>query len=814
MILKKLGNTDIQLSAVGFGAWAVGGGGYRYGWGPQDDKDSIATIQRALELGINWIDTAPVYGEGHSEEVVGEAIKGMRDNVFISTKCGLWMDEKKEDLVVNLNKESIRSEVEASLKKLQTDVIDLYQLHAPMSDKENEIAWRVLAELIKEGKIRYAGASNFSIGQLKHIQAIHPVSFIQPEYSMLAPSIEYGMLDYCAAEKIGVIGYSPMYRGLLTGKMTKERVENLPPDDNRLILDNYKEPFLSANLQLLERLRPIADRNNKTLAQLAIAWTLRRPGVTSAIVGARKPSQIEETVAAGDWVLSEADKSELDSILEQHYMELKKLRGEGIDYMDKKLQKGFDAGFSPESDLQYAIDIYGSAGKEGLKLYFNYNKYEYDRATMEAFSDLYKKNLQKVIEHCVEKKKEIQTLGKTPEQYYIEKDYETYLDKIKQEQWTGLSVKNNYKHILQSGGTGFLGAHMVAEFLEKTGASLYLPIRGKTQEVAEERFHKKMVFYFGEDFYNTHKNRFTVIRSDLSEDRMGMENSQYEALAEKVDAIVHPAANVKHHGAYEELHKDNVVSTEQLLELAVIGKKKDFHYVSTISVGEGNIPGREYILYTEYCNDIGMTLDHIYLKSKFEAEKRVLTYREKGINGSIYRVGNLIFHSDTGKFQENIGDDYFYNIIKGAIKLKMLSEHMREKMVFDMSFINYTARGVVSLLMCRGLTNQTYHVLNPNTLPMTEMAEYLKDLGFNLNELNAGEEKDYLAKFEGNSEYEKIIELLKIHSWVFEEKEGTQATYKMDRTVMLLEKLGLEWPKTDKQLVEKMIAHCKEVGFL
>jgi fengycin family lipopeptide synthetase D len=257
-----------------------------------------------------------------------------------------------------------------------------------------------------------------------------------------------------------------------------------------------------------------------------------------------------------------------------------------------------------------------------------------------------------------------------------------------------------------------------------------------------------------------------------------------------------------------------VVATEQLLELAVTGKKKDFHYVSTISVGEGNIPGREYILFTEFCNDVGMTHDHIYLKSKAEAEKRVMAYRKKGIDCSIYRVGNLIFHTDTGRFQENIDDDFFYNIIRGAVKLEMLSDHMREKMVFDMSFVNYSAKSVGMLALCKGLKNQTYHVLNPNTLPMTEMAEYLRALGYTLNEVKKENEKDYLAKFEGDSESEKIIELLKVHSWVFDDKIGTQASYKMDRTIKLLEKLGLQWPKTDETLVEKMINYCKEVGFL
>jgi|GEM_PF-51905 len=814
MIVNKLGNSDIRLSAVGFGAWAAGGGGYKYGWGPQDDKESIAAIRHAVEMGINWIDTAPVYGDGHSEKVVAGALKGVGKDVIISTKCGLRMAGDKVTLLNDLSPKRIRSEIETSLRNLNTDVIDLYQIHAPMSDTENEIAWQTLGDLIREGKIRYAGVSNFSVKQIRVLQAIRPVAFVQPEYNMLAPGIEYGLLDYCTANGIGIVSYSPMYRGLLTGKMTREKIGNLPPDDNRLTLENYREPFLSLNLQMVEKLHPIAQRNDKTVAQLAIAWVLRQPGVTSAVVGARSPWQIEQTVPAGNWTLSAADKAELDSILERHNLQLKKIRGEGIDYMDKRLQTGFDAGFSPEFDNDYVLDIHGSAGKEGLGLYVTYNRYEYERTGMEAFCDRFKANLSKVIDHCVDKKEKIRESGKTPQEYFLELDTNAYFERIEREQWPDFSGKNEYRHILQTGGTGFLGAHILAELSERTDAVLYLPIRGATREAAEKRFRDRFVYYFGEAFFNTHKDRFTVIRSDLSEERLGMGPDRYEGLVDTVDAIVHPAANVRHHGTYGDLYRDNVATTERLLELAAAGKKKDFHFVSTISVGEGNIPGREYVLFTEYCGDMGMELDQIYLKSKFEAEKRVVASREKGVNSSIYRVGNLVFHSDTGKFQENIGDDFFYNIIKGAIKLEMLTEHMREKMVFDMSFIDYTARAVVSLLMCRGLVNQTHHVLNPNTLPMTELAEYLKDLGFHLNELNAEEEKEYLAKFEGNGEYERIIELLKIHSWVFEEKRGTRATYKMDRTLMLLEKLGLKWPKTDKRLVEKMIAHCKKVGFL
>ncbi|MFC2145903.1 aldo/keto reductase [Acidobacteriota bacterium] len=327
MILRKLGNTDIRLSVMGLGTWAIGGGNYQYGWGTQEDKDSIDTIHRSVELGISWIDTAPVYGLGHSEKVVGQAIRGIRDKVIISTKCGFRWDENRK-LFPSLKKESIRMEVEDSLKRLKIDVIDLYQIHKPMPEEDIEEAWGQIKELVKKGKIRYAGVSSFSLEQLKRVQDISPVSFIQPVYSMIQHGIEEeGILDYCAANHIGVVVYSPMGSGLLTGKFTKEKVESLPADDwRRKEAPFFQEPELSTNLELVEKLRPIAERNKKTLAQLALAWTLRRPEVTSAIVGARRPSQIEQTAPAGDWVLSDLDKIQLDKILDNHHIQLKKLK--------------------------------------------------------------------------------------------------------------------------------------------------------------------------------------------------------------------------------------------------------------------------------------------------------------------------------------------------------------------------------------------------------------------------------------------------------------------------------------------------------
>ncbi len=315
MQTRKLGYSDLHLTTVGLGAWAIGGD-WLFGWGPQDDADSIATIHRTLDLGVNWIDTAAVYGLGHSEEVVGRALAGLRQDVIVATKGGRVVSPDNPDQIAgDLTAGFIRRECEDSLRRLRTDVIDLYQIHWPDPDEGIEEGWGTIADLIREGKVRYGGVSNFSVEQLKRIQPIHPVASLQPPYSMLERDAEDGLLEYCAANDIGVIAYSPMQAGLLTGKVTRQWMDGLPPTDWRRKNRHFREPQLSANLALVEKLRPIAERNGRTLAQLAIAWVLRRPEMTAAIVGARRPDQIEETAPAGDWTLPAADIAEIDALL-------------------------------------------------------------------------------------------------------------------------------------------------------------------------------------------------------------------------------------------------------------------------------------------------------------------------------------------------------------------------------------------------------------------------------------------------------------------------------------------------------------------
>ena len=322
MRTRRLGNTDLELTVVGLGTWAIGGP-WQYGWGPQDENEAITAILKAIDLGVNWIDTAAIYGCGHSEELVGRALKQTKVKPIIATKCSLLWNDKREKIGC-LKAESIRKECEESLKRLGVEVIDLYQMHWPDPEKDIEEGWEEMARLQKQGKIRYIGVCNYNTAQLDRIRKIAPVASLQPPYSMIRRGVEAELLPYCAKNNIGVVAYSPMQRGLLTGKFSKKYLATLAPDDHRLKSGDYQEPEFSATLALVDKLRPIAERNKRTLAQLAIAWVLRRPEVTAAIVGARKPSQIDETAPAGDWILAKTDIAEIEKLLAERENKLAK----------------------------------------------------------------------------------------------------------------------------------------------------------------------------------------------------------------------------------------------------------------------------------------------------------------------------------------------------------------------------------------------------------------------------------------------------------------------------------------------------------
>jgi aryl-alcohol dehydrogenase-like predicted oxidoreductase len=313
MELRKLGNSDLKITPVGFGAWAIGGSGWEFAWGQQEDMDSIAAILRTLELGVNWIDTAAVYGTGHSEEIVAQALKqwkGKRPYVF--TKCVLRWDEKRQ-VYADHSAASISKECEDSLRRLQIDVIDLYQMHWPPRDGSGlEEAWQAMNALKKAGKVRWVGVSNFDVGQMKRAEEIAPITADQPPYSIIRRAIEAEILPHCEKNGIGVISYAPMASGLLTGAMTRERAAALPQDDFRSRNPEFKEPRISRNIELVERLRNVGARHGRGPGEVAIAWVLRHSAITGAIVGARNAKQAEGVMRASELQLSQEEFAEIE----------------------------------------------------------------------------------------------------------------------------------------------------------------------------------------------------------------------------------------------------------------------------------------------------------------------------------------------------------------------------------------------------------------------------------------------------------------------------------------------------------------------
>jgi aryl-alcohol dehydrogenase-like predicted oxidoreductase len=308
-----LGRTGLEITRVGFGAWAIGGSNWDWGWGAQDDCDSLAAIHRALQLGVNWIDTAAQYGLGHSEEVVARALEGVEPRPLVFTKGG-QPEGPNRSTIQTLRRDSLRRECEESLRRLGVDAIDLYQIHWPIPDEEVEEGWSTLAELKQEGLVRHIGASNFSVAQLERAEAIAPVETLQPPYSLVDRDVEPDVLPWCEEHGAGVIVYSPMASGMLTGRMTRERIERLPDDDWRAKSDTFREPQLSRNLELVERLEHVGERHGVEPGAVAVAWTLLNPAVDGAITGFRRPDQVDPIVVAADLELDQRDLDDLGGV--------------------------------------------------------------------------------------------------------------------------------------------------------------------------------------------------------------------------------------------------------------------------------------------------------------------------------------------------------------------------------------------------------------------------------------------------------------------------------------------------------------------
>jgi aryl-alcohol dehydrogenase-like predicted oxidoreductase len=312
MQTRQLGNSDLNITPLGVGAWAMGGADWAFAWGAQEDDASIRAIHAALDAGMNWIDTANVYGLGHSEEVVAKALAGRADKPYVFTKCARVWDENRR-IGRSLKADTVRRECEASLRRLNTDVIDLYQIHWPEPEEEVEEGWATLVKLKEEGKVRWIGVSNFNVDQMRRVQTIAPITSLQPPYSLIRREVEPEILPYCAEQKIGVLAYSPMGSGLLTGAMTRERVANLPEDDWRRRGPQFQEPLLTRNLKLADRLKEIGARHNRNAGEVAIAWVLRKPAVTGAIVGIRSAEQVAGVIGAMEFRLSQDEIDEIES---------------------------------------------------------------------------------------------------------------------------------------------------------------------------------------------------------------------------------------------------------------------------------------------------------------------------------------------------------------------------------------------------------------------------------------------------------------------------------------------------------------------
>lgn len=394
----------------------------------------------------------------------------------------------------------------------------------------------------------------------------------------------------------------------------------------------------------------------------------------------------------------------------------------------------------------------------------------------------------------------------------LEEDRQAYLRQVEKESFPSLTAEHDYHHILLTGGTGFLGAHLAAELLTGTRATLHLLVRGNSQETAEAHLKKKLLYYFGENFFENNKHRLKVVSGDLRKNRLGIESQIYDQLGETVEAVVHSAAKNNTYAVYSDLKMNNVNGTENVLEFAVNRRTKDFHFISAINV-IGNVEGKNYLLFNEFSHDMGQELPEGRAKSKYEAEKKVRLYRKEGLNTSIYRLGDLIFNSQTGKFHENMDTDGFYARLKAFITLGIVPDI--NELFIDTSFVDQAAAAIVKLLTRKNLVNQTYHIMSTHGMFWKNMAVLIAKAGENIKTVKLDEFLDCLLDC---LETDKYRDLILLHSHFFEKDDNsnpsTSISYAMERTIKLLETLGFEWEKPDESHIKKMLQHCKQVGFL
>jgi thioester reductase-like protein len=396
----------------------------------------------------------------------------------------------------------------------------------------------------------------------------------------------------------------------------------------------------------------------------------------------------------------------------------------------------------------------------------------------------------------------------------IEAAYREYRKKVEQDPvWkVNLKEEKHYNHILLTGATGYLGAHLVVELLNHTQSRLYLPVRARTVSEAEARLKKKFSFYFNKNIQRQHRQRIEVLPGDLSREFFGLSHGQWETLVHQVEMVLHTAANVKHYGHYRDFHRDNVTATRQLLSFAVSGRVKDFHHISTISVGTNNSSTNHTPLFTEYCRVNDRNPDHVYLRSKSDAERQVMSYRQRGLHASIHRVGNLAAHSQTGRFQENIEDNAFYSTLKAYILLKIMPD---DRGLRDMVFIDYAARALRLLTTRKYLVNQITHLENPCRIPPGKLAQYLNKAGIELELQKRDAFIDLLIHHLDDPDKRIIIDRFLLHSGMFNRtNNGKPFISTCERTQQILRQLDFQWPEVNETYIKKMIRHCRYVGFI